>query len=138
GDRSTGSDAGSGTAPPASTPAPQTPAPTRPAPEPEDTPSESSNPDGESEAEETASTPPPETEQAPEQTPETEVPVPAEDDQTELETGTEEPGDKLFVTAFDDRDEMSDAIIVAAGALAVLSAIWVAAVRFDDWRNHRR
>jgi len=55
----------------------------------------------------------------------------------ELIEGTEEVHDDLFVSRFEG-DEGYDAVVVGAGTVAVLSAIWVAAVRFDDWRNHRR
>ncbi|MEM1380956.1 MAG: glycoside hydrolase family protein [Pseudomonadota bacterium] len=57
----------------------------------------------------------------------------------EDETGTmvEQPDGPLFVSAFEG-DEASDAVIVGAGTIAILAAIWVAIARFDDWRNHRR
>lgn len=58
-------------------------------------------------------------------------------DDGELVEGTEQHDGPLFVSAFEG-GEATDAVVIGAGTVAVLSAIWVAAVRFDDWRNHRR
>ena len=46
-------------------------------------------------------------------------------------------GDDLFVSRFEGEDA-NDAIVVGAGAIAVLAAVFVMIARFDDWRNHRR
>ena len=68
-------------------------------------------------------------------TPDPEEPSSNTDD--ELIEGTEQYDGPLFVHAFE-AGEATDAVVLGAGTVAVLSAIWVAAVRFDDWRNHRR
>lgn len=62
---------------------------------------------------------------------------PAGDGQTGTEAGAEVLQDTLFVSRFED-EAVWDAIVVGAGAIAVLSALWVAIARFDDWRNQRR
>lgn len=51
--------------------------------------------------------------------------------------GTEQPGDTVFVSRFDS-EEAWDAVVIAAGVVAVIAAIYVILVRFDDWRNHKR
>ncbi|GGY38944.1 lysozyme [Parvularcula lutaonensis] len=71
-------------------------------------------------------------------------------DETAQETPTDNPGtlpepeevtettEKVFVSTFEDQEEAWDAIIIAAGVIAVIAAIYVILVRFDDWRNHKR
>lgn len=54
----------------------------------------------------------------------------------ETTTGTEVPADEPQ-NGFT-QDETTDAIIVIAGAIAVLAALWVIFARIDDWRNYRR
>lgn len=49
-----------------------------------------------------------------------------------------ETTEEVFVSTFDDQEEAWDAIIIAAGVIAVIAAIYVVLVRFDDWRNHKR
>ena len=73
----------------------------------------------------------------PEETPAEETP--AEETPAEgTETSTEQPAeDEVFVSKFE-KDEAWNAIIIAAGVIAVIAAIYVILVRIDDWRNHRR
>ena len=78
------------------------------------------------EAEKPAETVAPEAQPAEDETP------PAEETSTEV--GTE---DEVFVSRFD-RDEARQAIIIVAGVVAILAALYVIMVRIDDWRNHRR
>ena len=68
----------------------------------------------------------------PEETPAEETPA------EETETSTEQPAeDEVFVSKFE-KDEAWNAVIIAAGVIAVIAAIYVILVRIDDWRNHRR
>jgi lysozyme len=69
----------------------------------------------------------------------------AEDDQVRIataeeptQTETSMPGEELFVSMFKDQDEVGEAVGVSAGVMAILSALYVAGARFDDWRNHKR
>ncbi|MEM9838313.1 MAG: lysozyme [Pseudomonadota bacterium] len=80
-------------------------------------------------------------ETTPEETSETEgeetndVPVP--DETPETEETIEQPSDDLFVSRFDG-DEAYDAVVIGAGAIAIMAGLYVAIARLDDWRNHRR
>lgn len=73
--------------------------------------------------------------------------APAEDDDTDVidpdapaEEGTGtiiENAKEVIDRTFED-DEAWDSVIIAAGVIAVIAAIYVVIVRIDDWRNHKR
>lgn len=102
---------------------------------------------GEDEAEEAAPSATPETVPATPETPvvpdggaeEPETPVDEAPEPAGEDTGatTVQPSDEVIVTAYDDQ-ELKDAIIIAAGVIAVIAAIYVILVRIDDWRNYKR
>ena len=60
--------------------------------------------------------------------------VAADDSGTTTTEGTEVSEEP---TNFND-DEMQDAIVILAGVIAVLAALWVIFARIDDWRKYRR
>jgi lysozyme len=61
------------------------------------------------------------------------------DENDEVQTASLQlPEDNLFVTMFQDQEEVGEAVGVSAGVLAILSALYVAGARIDDWRNHKR
>jgi lysozyme len=43
----------------------------------------------------------------------------------------------VFATAWS-REETQDAVVMAAGVIAVIAALYVVVARVDDWRNHKR
>jgi lysozyme len=43
----------------------------------------------------------------------------------------------VFATAWS-REETQDAVVLAAGVIAVIAALYVVVARVDDWRNHKR
>ncbi|NNU16265.1 lysozyme [Parvularcula sp. ZS-1/3] len=76
-----------------------------------------------------------ECELAEEETPEV-VDVPETETPAEP-VSTIEKAEEVFVSAVGS-DEALDAIVIAAGVIAIIAAIYIVIARVDDWRNHKR